>query len=66
MDLLTALSASISSLSNIGPGFGKIGPSFTFSWMDPEVKYLLAVAMVVGRLELYTLLVILLPSFWKR
>lgn len=66
MDLLTAVSASISSLSNIGPGFGKIGPAFTFGWMNPAAKYLLSFAMVVGRLELYTLLVILLPSFWKR
>ena len=66
MDLLTAVSASISSISNIGPGFGKIGPAYTFGWMNPAAKYLLAFAMVVGRLELYTLLVILLPSFWKR
>ena len=66
MDITTALSASIACISNIGPGLNQIGPAVTFGWMSDPAKYLLSFAMVIGRLELYTLLVVLMPSFWRR
>lgn len=66
MDLVTALSSSMTALSNVGPGFGKVGPSCTFSWMNTPAKLLLALEMIIGRLELTTILVLFLPSFWKR
>lgn len=66
MDLLTALSVSLSSISNIGPGFGGIGPEATWNWMTPAAKILLAFEMLLGRLELFTVLVLFLPSFWKK
>lgn len=66
MDFSTAVSTSISCLSNIGPGFGNISPSCTFSWMTPAVKVLLSFEMILGRLELFTILVLFLPSFWKK
>lgn len=66
MDFTTALSASIACISNIGPGLNQVGPATSFSWMSAPAKYLLSFAMVIGRLELYTLLVVLLPSFWRR
>lgn len=66
LDFETALSASLTCLSNVGPGFGKLGPSYTFSWMTPSAKTLLAFEMILGRLELYTVLVLFLPSFWKK
>ena len=66
MDMTTAFSASIACLSNVGPGMGKVAPSETFSWMSDSAKYLLSFTMLAGRLELYTCLVLLLPSFWKR
>lgn len=62
----TALSASLTSLANVGPGFGKLGPLYTFSWMTPAAKLLLAFEMILGRLELYTVLVLFLPAFWKK
>ncbi len=66
MDFLTACSASLACLSNIGPGFGAIGPDLTYNWMTPAAKILLSFEMFLGRLELYTVLVFFLPSFWKR
>ena len=65
-DILTAMSASIASLGNIGPGLGKVGPSFTYGWLTPPAKVILSIEMLLGRLELYTVLVIFLPTFWKR
>ena len=64
MDFDTALSATISAISNVGPGLGKVGPAFTYAWLSSAAKYLLSFIMVAGRLELYTVFVVLLPSFW--
>jgi trk system potassium uptake protein TrkH len=66
MDLLTSLSASAVSLGNIGPGLGGVGPSNTYAEFAPTAKLILAALMVIGRLEVYTVLVILTPRFWKR
>lgn len=66
MDITTAFSASIACLSNIGPGLGDVSPNATYAWMSDSAKYLLSFTMIAGRLELYTCLVILLPSFWRR
>ncbi len=66
MDMITAISASATCISNAGPGFGHISPMNTFSWMNPPAKLLLALEMLIGRLELYTILIIFLPSFWKK
>lgn len=62
----TALSASVATLGNIGPGLGKVGPTQNFAWMAPQTKLLLIFAMLVGRLEIYTVLVLFLPKFWRR
>jgi len=66
MDMLTALTGSVSCISNVGPAFGKLGPSCSFAWMTPAAKLLSALEMLIGRLELYTVLIFFLPSFWKR
>lgn len=61
-DLATASTASIASLGNIGPGLGNVGATSTYAWMSPPAKLLLTFVMLLGRLELYTVLVLLLPS----
>ena len=66
MDVKTAISASISAISNIGPGLGAISPSCDYHWLHPISKILLAITMITGRLELYTILVLFLPSFWRK
>ena len=62
----TAITASIATLSNIGPGLSGIGPDATYAWMAPQTKLLLTFSMLTGRLEVYTVIVLLLPNFWKR
>jgi trk system potassium uptake protein len=66
IDYVTAMSSIISSLMNIGPGFGAIGPSENFAFFSDVGKWFLAWNMLVGRLEMFSALVIFYPSFWER
>ena len=62
----SALSISITSLSNVGPGAGQVGPACDFDWLNWGAKLLAAFEMLIGRLELFTILVLFLPSFWRK
>jgi trk system potassium uptake protein TrkH len=62
----TAFSATATCLGNVGPGLGQVGPSENFAWMAPHTKLLLILAMLAGRLEFFTLIVLFLPVFWRR
>ena len=64
MDTDTALGASIASLSNIGPGTGLCGPAGTFASVPAFGKWILSLFMLIGRLEIYTVLFLFFPSFW--
>ena len=64
--MLGACSAVIACLGNIGPGLGAVGPTDTFAAVSDPGKLLLAMCMLIGRLEVYTVLVLLLPSCWKK
>ncbi|NLF15701.1 MAG: TrkH family potassium uptake protein [Lentisphaerae bacterium] len=64
-DLVTAATATLSSLANVGPGLGQVGATSTYAWMPPAAKLLLSFTMLLGRLELYTVLVMFLPSFYR-
>lgn len=61
-----AISAAISSISNIGPGLGNLGPAGNFAEVPTLSKWFLSFLMMVGRLEIFTVLTILLPGFWKQ
>jgi trk system potassium uptake protein len=63
--LETAVGAVGSSLGNIGPGLGSVGPASTYAHIHPAAKWLLSMLMLLGRLELFTVLVLLSPSLWK-
>ncbi|MCK0207264.1 TrkH family potassium uptake protein [Starkeya koreensis] len=66
-DMITAFSASITAVANVGPGLGTvIGPAQNFAALPDHVIWLLSFGMLVGRLELFTVLVLFLPSFWRR
>ena len=65
-DVVTACSAVISSMSNVGPGFGEIGPMDNFSHLHDFAKIFLAILMMVGRLEIFTVLVLFSKTFWKK
>jgi trk system potassium uptake protein len=64
-DLETSMGAVATCLGNIGPGLGKVGPTFTFSYLEPAAKWLLSFLMLIGRLELFTILMLFTPAFWK-
>lgn len=65
-DILTSISTSLVTVGNIGPGFGKIGPTLNYYHYPAYIKWFLSLAMLSGRLEVYTVLVLLLPNFWRR
>ncbi len=66
LDLVDAFSASIACLGNIGPGLGSVGPAGNYAHLPVAAKWLLSAVMIVGRLEVYTVLVLLVPEFWRR
>lgn len=65
-DILTSISTALVTLGNIGPGFGTIGPTKNYAMYPVYVKWFLGLAMIVGRLEVYTVLILFTPRFWKR
>ncbi|HPM80901.1 MAG TPA: potassium transporter TrkG [Candidatus Anammoximicrobium sp.] len=65
-DLVTAGTAVISALGNIGPGLGTVGPTETYTHLPAAGKLVLAACMLVGRLEVFTVLVLFFPSFWRK
>ncbi len=67
LDLETALSGAATSISNVGPGLGStIGPAGNFDALPTMAKWVMCAAMVMGRLELFTVLVMVIPSFWRQ
>jgi len=65
-DLLTSFSTALVTLGNIGPGFGKIGPALNYQFYPDTIKWILSFAMMIGRLELYTVLVLFTKEFWQQ
>ena len=65
-DVVTALAACIAALSNIGPGLAKVGATQNYAWVSLPGKWLLTFLMLSGRLELYSILIFLVPSTWKK
>lgn len=64
-NLESAMGAVASSLGNIGPGLGSVGPAENYAHIHPAGKWFLSFLMLLGRLELFTILVLFSPSFWK-
>lgn len=66
LDLVTAISSSAQAMGNVGPGLGSIvGPSGNFATLPDGAKWLLAFQMLLGRLELFTVLVLFMPEYWR-
>lgn len=66
IDFVTATSAVVASISNVGPGFAEVGPTSNYFAFPATVKFVLCLCMIIGRLELFTVLVLLFPATWKR
>jgi len=66
LDLLSAFGAALSSIGNIGPAFGTFGPTENYAHLPALGKWVLALLMVAGRLEIYTILILFAPTFWRK
>ena len=66
LDVSSAIGATAATLGNIGPGIGHVGPVDNYDFIPHAGKWFLSFFMLLGRLELYTVLIVLLPSFWKK
>ncbi len=66
LDFVTAIGAVAATLGNIGPGFGGVGPADNFAAIPDAGKWLLIWCMLLGRLEIYTVIILLAPAFWRR
>jgi len=65
-DILTSITASITLVGGIGPGFGDVGPVGNYAFFSPAAKYWFCFAMIAGRLELYTMLIFFTRAYWKK
>jgi len=66
LDFNTAIGAAASSLGNVGPALGSLGPANTYTYLSDSAKLFCAFLMLIGRLELFTVLILLTPFFWKK
>ncbi|MCQ2572793.1 MAG: TrkH family potassium uptake protein [Treponema sp.] len=66
LDLWSSFTGALSMVGNIGPGFGQLGPSNTYSFLPSFLKWWYCFAMLAGRLELYTMLIFFVPAYWKK
>jgi trk system potassium uptake protein len=65
-DVITAITAILACINNMGPGLGKVGPAANFAVLGDFQTWVCTLTMLLGRLELFTLLVLLTPAFWKK
>ena len=66
VDIITSLSTSISAICNVGPALGTTGPVENYASLPPQAKWVLIFCMLTGRLEVYTVIIIFVPNFWKK
>jgi trk system potassium uptake protein TrkH len=66
LDIVTAFSAVIACINNTGPGLGRVGPATTYASLNDFQTWICSIAMLLGRLELFTLLVVFTPGFWRK
>ena len=66
IDTISSITASMAMVGNVGPGLGAVGPMYNFGFFSPATKWWFSFVMIAGRLELYTVLIFFMPSFWKK
>ncbi len=66
VDMVSSVSATAATIGNVGPGLGLVGASQNYAFLPPVAKAILSLNMLLGRLEIYTVLVLLLPSTWRK
>ncbi len=65
-DIVTSLTTALATVGNIGPGFGNIGPTDNYAHFPAAIKWVLSIAMLIGRLEVYTVIILFMPRFWRQ
>ncbi len=66
VDVMTSFSAAVAALGNIGPGLGLVGPTDNYAFMPAAAKWTLMLLMLLGRLEIFTVVILLVPEFWRK
>lgn len=66
VDIVTSFSASVAALGNIGPGLGLVGPTDNYAFLPAAAKWTLILLMLLGRLEIFTVVILLVPEFWRK
>jgi trk system potassium uptake protein TrkH len=66
LEIVTAFSAVVASINNTGPGLNQVGPATTYEILTDFQTWVCTFAMLLGRLEIFTLMVVLTPAFWRR
>ena len=66
LDFTSSFSAVVASVNNLGPGLGVVGPSTTFQALTDAQTWICTIGMLLGRLEIFSVLVLLTPTFWRK
>jgi trk system potassium uptake protein TrkH len=66
LDVVTAFSAAVACVNNTGPGLGGVGPASTYALLSDFQTWVCSLAMLLGRLEIFSVLVLLTPTFWRK
>jgi trk system potassium uptake protein TrkH len=66
LDLVSSFSAAVGSVNNVGPGLGAVGPSTNFSSLTDAQTWICTLAMLIGRLEIFSVLVLFTGAFWRK
>jgi trk system potassium uptake protein TrkH len=66
VDVLTAIASVAATSGNIGPGLGSVGPAENYAHIPITGKWVLSLCMLLGRLEIYTVMILFLPATWRR
>ncbi|WP_029895208.1 TrkH family potassium uptake protein [Desulfohalovibrio reitneri] len=66
VDVMSSFAASLACIGNIGPGVGLVGPTDNYAFMSDFAKWVLILLMVLGRLEIYTIIILFIPEFWRK
>jgi trk system potassium uptake protein TrkH len=66
VDVLTAIASVAATIGNIGPGLGTVGPAENYAHIPIAGKWVLSLCMLLGRLEIYTVMILFLPAAWRR
>ena len=64
--LVVTCIGAVACLGNMGPGFGLLGPTANFGWLPDWTKWMLSMCMFLGRLEIFTVLIVFVPNFWRK